>query len=174
MPPHRSRRAWVVALLGAVVVLFATTSCAGQAMPQDLPGCVVLDHMGEQAVGEVVSTLGGSYPSVGDSATYVHRLYDASGATAATVYGKSNVRLRMVDGDLLENVDEQIRFADGTVQAQGYYELGAAARGRDQFLPMIGTDGVFRDKLGRRTFHPLTAGQTADTAVKLCPADMLK
>jgi hypothetical protein len=169
----RSRRARPVVALTAAAVLVAAGGCAGPAA-QDLPGCVILDNLREQAVGQVTSELGGPYPSIGDSSTYVHSLYGADGAAVATVYGKTNVRLRMADGGLLEYVDEQIRFGDGTVQSQGYYEVGAAAGAQGQFLPMIGADGVFRDKLGRRTFRPLTAGQTATTTVKLCPAGMLK
>lgn len=166
MSVHRK----TVRLLAAAAVLVATGSCARPAA-QNLPGCVILTDLREQAVGQVVSELAGPYPDVGDSSTYVHRLYGADQALTATVYGKTNVRLRLPDGGLLEYVDEQIEFGDGTVRSQGYYEVGSA---QGQFLPMIGTDGVFRDKLGRRTFRPLAAGQTATTTVKLCPAGMLK
>jgi hypothetical protein len=166
----RTRAAWASAV--AAVVL-GTTACAAQPA-QDLPGCVVLDNLRERVVGQVVNPMGGPYPSIGDSATYVHQLYDADGSRVATVYGESNVRLRLADGGLLEYVDETIDFDDGTVRSQGYYELGDAAGTSDQYLPVIGTDGVFRDKLGRRPFVPLAAGQSGTTSLSLCPAGILK
>ncbi|MTD58853.1 allene oxide cyclase barrel-like domain-containing protein [Amycolatopsis pithecellobii] len=161
------RRAWRAG--ASAVLAMVSASCAAPAA-QELPGCVVLDGLREQSIGQVNNTLGGPYPAIGDSATYVHQLHDHGGNQVATIHGKTNVRLRMADGGLLEFFDERIEFGDGTVLAQGYYERGAGA----QFLPLIGTAGVFRDKLGRRTFEPLDAAGSATTTFTLCPAGILK
>lgn len=172
--PRRSRHTRTATALVTVLLAVGSAACAGHGSAADLPGCVVLDHLSEHVVGTATSTLGGPYPSVGDSATRVALLYDAGHTAAATVYGKSHVRLRRPDGHLLAYADDKIEFRDGTVQAQGFYDLTDRSAGRSQFIPAIGTTGSFRGKLGRIAYRPARPGGDPAVVIAMCPAGMLK
>ncbi|MFF9587558.1 hypothetical protein [Streptomyces achromogenes] len=120
------------------------------------------------------STLGGPYPSIGDSMTRVARLYGTGPTAAATVYGKSHVRLRQPDGHLLAYADDRIEFREGTVQAQGFYDLTDRSAGKTWFIPTIGTTGSFRGKLGRITYRPARPGGDEAVVITMCPGGMLR
>lgn len=166
-------------LLTAAVLLTGTVSCGRAATSTGDPGCVVLKGLEEKAVGEVTTSLAGTppqgrSPELGDGSAYVRRLYGPEAEPTATVYGTSHVRRRLPNGHLLGYVDERIEFADGTVSAQGFYDLTAAMAGTSQYVPTIGLTGSFRDKMGRRTFHTVAQGGDFSATIEMCPAGMLK
>lgn len=176
--PHRSRHAPSAALLAAALMA-GTVSCGSPAASTGTPGCVVLSGLREEMVGEVTTSWAGTAPregspAIGDGAAYVRRLRNAATGLTATVYGTSHVRTHMANGHLLGYVDERIEFDEGTVQAQGLYDLTAAEAGASQYVPVIGLTGSFRDKMGRHTFRAAGASGNLRGAIDMCPAGMLK
>ncbi len=171
--PGSARQARMTALFAVLLLTPCTVSCGGRSTPEALPGCVVLDNLTEQFTATVQSQLA-SAPSggIGDSSVSVGRLY--STATSAKVYGENYVRMRLSDGHLLGYANDLIEFGDGTVQAQGFYDLTNADAGQQEFIPTIGTTGVFRNKLGRFTFRTEQAGKQFSASIEMCPAGILK
>jgi hypothetical protein len=177
--PTGARGARTAGLLAVTVLLAGTAACASPSSSAADPGCVVLGGLKEKQVGEVDTSQTGSRPegrppALGDSTAYVRHLYGAGAKPAATVYGTSHVRRHLPGGHLLGYLDERIELADGTVQAQGFYDLTAAHAGRTQHVPTVGLTGSFRDKMGRRTFRTPRNGGTSSAAIEMCPAGMLK
>ncbi|MFF9351708.1 hypothetical protein [Streptomyces sp. NPDC014734] len=182
--PFRLRRRSVwrrgpAGLLSVAVLLTGTVSCGSATTSTGDPGCVVLRDLEERAVGEVTTSLAGAppldrSPKLGDGSAYVRHLYGSGAEPTATVYGTSHVRRRMPNGHLLGYVDERIEFPDGTVTAQGFYDLTAAMAGTSQYVPTIGLTGSFRDKMGRRTFHTVARDGEFSADIEMCPAGMLK
>lgn len=177
--PRSARRRGPVRLLAAAVLVAGTVSCGSAASSTGDPGCVVLNDLEEKTVGEVTTSLAVGRPRegsavIGDGSAYVRHLFGPGAEQVATVYGTSHVRRRMSNGHLLGYVDERIEFADGTVSAQGFYDLTAAMAGTSQYVPTIGLTGGFRDKMGRRTLHAVEGRGRSDTTIRMCPAGMLK
>ncbi|MCX4638591.1 hypothetical protein OG301_34705 [Streptomyces platensis] len=173
------RRRRAAGLLSVALLLTGTVSCGSATTSTGDPGCVVLRDLQERAVGKVTTSLTGTLPQdrsprLGDGSAYVRHLYGAEAEPTATVYGTSHVRRRMPNGHLLGYVDERIEFADGTMSAQGFYDLTAAMAGASQYVPTIGLTGSFRDKMGRRTFHTVAQGGKFSAGIEMCPAGMLK
>ncbi|MEY9946413.1 hypothetical protein [Kitasatospora sp. GAS1066B] len=169
----RAPRRWAAVLLGVVALAAGTVSCGSRAAePQARPGCITMKNLREQQIGEVAGPLGGSTPGVGDSGVYLRELYDGGTSPAATVYGAGGVQLRQSDGHLLAYADEQIVFDDGTVQAQGFYDLTDATAGGSQYIPTIGATGVFHNKAGRLTFRTVQPGREFSAEIQMCPTGM--
>ncbi|MFI9161987.1 allene oxide cyclase barrel-like domain-containing protein [Kitasatospora aureofaciens] len=176
MPPRlRAPRRRAAVLLGVLALAAGPVSCGSQsAAPQDRPGCVSLKGLREEQLGEVAGPLDGASPAPGDSGVYLRRLYGAGTEPVATVYGKGGVQQRLSDGHLLAYADERIEFADGTVQARGFYDLTDAAAGAAQYIPTIGSTGVFRDKAGRITFRAVRPGREFSAEIEMCPTGMFR
>jgi hypothetical protein len=150
-------------------------SGAARAQPAAAPACVTVKDMSETIVDGSERDLGGPYPfSIGGSSTYLDRLYTSTGAQTATVYGKANVPMRLGNGDLAEYSDELIEFADGDLEAAGFYDITQAAKGVWQYLPAVGISGRYKDMLGERHFRITKLGATLSAWIELCPAGSAK
>ncbi|QMU71580.1 hypothetical protein [Streptacidiphilus sp. P02-A3a] len=162
------------AVLGGASVPRAAAAPAQQPAqaPQSAPaqGCITMKGMTEGIIDGSVQDLGGPYPeSIGGSSTYLDYLYDSSGKKVATVYGKANVSLRLKNGDLAEYSDEQIEFADGVIQTQGFYDITAAAKkGTWEYLPAIGVSGRYQGMVGQRHFEITQLGKSLNGWIQLC------
>ncbi|MTD58855.1 allene oxide cyclase barrel-like domain-containing protein [Amycolatopsis pithecellobii] len=171
-----SRARAIVAAVACAAVLCADQVAgiaqgAEPAPTPPAPGCLQLTGMSEKIIDGSIRDLGGPYlSSVGGSSTYLDHLYDASGAEVATVYGKANVPMKLDNGDVIEYSDERIEFADGVLEAAGFYNITQAGRGEWQFLPAIGVSGRYRDLLGKRHFRITKLGESLSGWIELCPA----
>jgi len=166
---HRPRR---LAGLIALLLTLGTVSCGQKSVEEagaPSPGCNLYDHLTEKITSLSLNELGGKYPSLGDSATYVTYLYYADGKKMGTVYGKANVPATLPNGDLLEYSEEVIQLDGGTIDSQGLYDITKGFAGEWQFLPAIGSSGAFKDKLGRRSFHIIKVGESLDASIEVCP-----
>jgi hypothetical protein len=160
-------------LLGLAVAAVCLSSCgaAGGAAPLAAPepGCNVYDKLTEKIVAYSLNELAGPYPAVGDSATYLTRLYDSDGKQIGTVEGKANIHGNLPGGDVLEYSEEHITLPGGTIDTEGLYNLTKGLAQEWQFLPAIGTGGAYRNKLGRRSFQIVKAGADLNVKIELCP-----
>lgn len=162
-------RVRVIVPLVAVTAALLTGSATSSAAPPQ--GCVVLDDLSETIVDGTENELGGPFPSVGDSGTYLDRLHDRSGNQVGTVYGLINVPFALPDGDLVEHSDERIDLPDGSVEAAGLFNVTQADGHKAwQFLPLVGTSGRYRGMVGKRHFQILEFRHSLNARIEMCPA----
>ncbi|WP_103337399.1 allene oxide cyclase barrel-like domain-containing protein [Amycolatopsis sp. CA-126428] len=157
-------------LLSAALTLAAASGVPGSAAPQVSEGCVVIDNLSETIVDGTENELGGPFPSVGDSGTYLDRLYDPAGKPAGTVYGLINVPFALPGGDLIEHSDERIELPEGTIEAAGLFNVTQAERKVWQFLPLVGTGGRYQGMVGKRHFQILEFRHSLNARIEMCPA----
>lgn len=158
-----ARLALVLALLSTGVAACGSASAAAPG-----PGCNLYDNLTEKISAFSLNDLAGPYPRVGDSATYLTKLYEG-GQQVGTVYGTANIPRRLPGGHLLEYSDERITLFGGVIETEGFYDLTKARAHKWQYLPAIGISGGFQGKLGRRSFQILKAGASLNAKIELCP-----
>jgi hypothetical protein len=160
-----------------VVIAAGTASCAtassastvAQLAAQPPPGCVVLDNLTEKIVGGTETEVGGPWPSVGDSGTYVDYLYDPDGKQVGTIYGKIAVLYARPDGHLMQWADERIELAGGVIEVQGIFDVTQAETGTWEYGPAVGTSGGYKEKVGKRWFQIVEFRKRLNAKIELCP-----
>lgn len=159
--------------LALAVALACISACGSTNTPASAesptPGCNVYDDLTEKIVAFSLNELAGEYPAVGDSATYLTRLYDKGGNLVGTVEGKANIPSTLPNGDTLEYSEERITLPGGVIETQGFYNLTKGLDKQWQFLPAIGVSGGFKDKLGKREFQILKKGEDLNAKISICP-----
>ncbi|MEV6802722.1 hypothetical protein AB0M91_30930 [Micromonospora rifamycinica] len=167
----------VAAAFSAASLTVVLTGCAEEMTADSVAekarnppsGCVVLDNLTERIIGGTQTELGGEFPSVGDSGTYLDYLYDSSGRQVATVFGEVSVLYQRPDGHIMEWARESIELEGGTVTAQGIFDVTEARTGVWASAPAIGTSGKFREKVGSRWFQIVEFGSRLNARIELCP-----
>lgn len=166
--PARRVALSVLATAAVTLALAAGSGAPSSAAQRD--GCVAVDNLSETIVDGTENELGGPFPSVGDSGTYLDRLYDPAGKLAGTVYGLISVPYKLPNGDLIEHADERITLPDGTFEAAGLFNVTQAEQKVWQFLPLVGTGGRYQGMVGKRYFQILEFRHSLNARVEMCPA----
>lgn len=131
-------------------------------------GCDIFKNLTEKFESESEDTAFGPYPSVGDSSAYITYLFDSKGTKIGTVYGESNVSYRQPDGDIIEYTGETIDLPGGTVKTAGFFDINKGLKGIWEYLPVLGVSGIYRGKLGRRSFQIVKPGILLNAEIELC------
>ena len=171
----RSGLASIVTVLALAMSAACASPSSVASLAADPPkGCMTLDNLREQVMGGTQRELTGTFPSLGDSGSYLDYIYDSSGQKVGTVFGLLNVpNIPAKPGHVVMWAHETIEFGGGTIEVQGIYDITDSEDGIWQYGPAIGISGGFREKVGKRWFKAAqTKGTEAawlDVKIELCP-----
>jgi len=96
-------------------------------------------------------------PEAGITGDYMSKVLDSAGTQIATVTGGRIHILgeRPSDGHLMDHAKEDIALADGTIHAEGVFDLNILMDGGWQGLPLVGTSGRYRGMIGVEIFQAI-------------------
>jgi hypothetical protein len=117
----------------------------------------------------VVDNVDVAAPQLGQSGTFDDELYDSSGELVGTSKGSFRIEYeRPVDGGLMTYYQEEIRFADGVVRAEGWADFNDVKAGKWVFYPAVGISGSYEGKSGYRQWRMTGVRQSAEAKIMLC------
>jgi len=166
----------IVATAMMIMLAMGTASCATASSADDItalhppPGCDIFNNLTEEIASVSYTNVGGKFPSVGDSATYLDYLIDSHHKLVGTVFGELTVMYRKSNGDKIELGHETIKLPGGDVEVQGLFDVTRADKHIWVYGPAIGVSGGFRGKLGKRWFKIIKVGRLLKARLELCPA----
>lgn len=132
-------------------------------------GDLVVLRIPVEKVVTVVDDVDVAAPKVGQVGRFEDELYNASGELVGTSKGSFRIEYeRPVDGGLMTYYQEEIRFADGVVRAEGWADFNDVKSSKWVFYPAVGVSGSYLGKSGYRQWRMTGVRQSAEAKIMLC------
>ncbi|WP_428934064.1 allene oxide cyclase barrel-like domain-containing protein [Streptomyces sp. ACT015] len=134
-------------------------------------GCVVMTGLTEQFIEGTVTGAGPdpTKPQIGQHGVYSMRVYNAAGEVIGEQRdGTTDVYAQAPNGHFLVHGVEDFKLNDGSIHAEGNYDLTSTLAHEWQVVPAVGTSGRYKGKRGYEFFYDVTNPFLFKLAFVLC------
>ncbi|MFF7459461.1 hypothetical protein [Kitasatospora sp. NPDC008115] len=134
-------------------------------------GCVVLAPLTERFIEGHVTGAGPdpTKPRIGQHGVYSMRIYNAAGEVIGEQRdGTTDVYKQTRDGHFWVHGVEDFKLNDGSIHAEGNYDLTATLEHEWQVVPAYGTSGRYKGLRGYEFFYDVTNPTLFKLAFILC------
>ncbi|WP_158710309.1 allene oxide cyclase barrel-like domain-containing protein [Streptomyces sp. NRRL F-5126] len=122
-------------------------------------GCVVMTGLTEQFIKGTVTGAGPdpTKPQIGQHGVYSMRVYNADSEVIGEQRdGTTDVYAQAPNGHFLVHGVEHFKLNDGSIHAEGNYDLTSTLEHKWQLVPAVGTSGRYKGKRGFEFFNDVT------------------
>lgn len=134
-------------------------------------GCVVLAGLTEHFIEGTVTGAGPdpTVPQIGQHGVYSMQILNAAGEEIGKMLnGTTDVYAQAPNGHFLVHGNENVQLNDGSIHAEGDYDLTATLAHTWQSVPAVGTSGRYRGLKGFEFFYDVTNPLVFKEAFVLC------